>query len=216
MSLTPKADKVDLFKKGLAAHNKKFHAAGPFHVSIGYVNSGPGSGNYMWYMGPTTWTQMDTRPDKGEHQLDWDKNVTPYLEAAGPVSYWRLNKDINYQPEGAPASTKSRVRFHTIRPGQMDRFMEQMKKVMEVNKAMKSKMSFQVWTHFGFTNGPNAVTVNNFANWAVLDSPGNFSQEFEKLYGSGSWDRFLEELDLCIDRSESFEELSVSQPDLGG
>lgn len=216
MSLTPKADKVDLFKKGLAAHNKKYHAAGPYHVSIGYVYSGPNTGNYTWYMGPTTWTQMDGRPDKGEHQLDWDKNVSPYLHAAGPVSFWRHNKEIDYQPEGVPESTKSRVRFHHVRTGQMDRFTEQMKKVMEVNKAMKSKMSFQVWTHFGFTDGPNAVTVQNFANWAALDAVGDFAQEFEKKYGMGSWDRFLEELDLCIDRSRSYEELHENQPDLGG
>lgn len=216
MSLTPKADKVDLFKKGLAAHNKKYHPAGPYHVSISYAYSGPNTGNYTWFMGPTTWTQMDGRPDKGEHQLDWDKNVTPHLQTTGPVSYWRLNKDINYQPEGAPATTKSRVRFQYVKPGQMDRYVEQMKKVLEVNKATKSKMSFQLWTHYGFTDGPNAVTVSNFANWAVLDAGGNFTGEFEKVHGAGSWDRFIEELDLCINRSKSFEELSEAQPDLGG
>jgi len=216
MSLTPKADKVDLFKKGLAAHNKKYHAAGPYHVSISYVYSGPFTGNYTWYMGPTTWTQMDNRPDKGEHQLDWDKNVTPHLQSSGPVSYWRLNKDINYQPEGVSTFTKSRVRFHYVKPGQMNRFMEQMKKIMEVNKSIKSKNSFQVWTHYGFTNEANAVTVSNYANWAALDSGVNFFNEFEKMYGPGSWSRLMEEIDLCTERSKAFEELSESQPDLGG
>lgn len=216
MSLTPKADKVDLFKKGLAAHNKKYHPAGPYRASVSYNITGPNSGSYTWFMGPTTWTQMDGRPGKGEHDLDWEKNVTPYVQSTGAVSYWRLNKEINYQPEGTPPTSKSRVRFHYIKPGQMDRYMEQMKKVMEVNKAMKSKMSFQVWTHYGFTDGPNVVTVNNFANWAALDAGGNFFQEFEKVHGAGSWERFLQELDLCIERTKSYEELSEAAPELGG
>lgn len=216
MSVTPKADKLDLFKKGIAAHNKKFHPAGPYHASVSYNITGPNSGSYTWFMGPTTWTQMDKRPGKGEHDLDWEKNVTPYTQSVGAISYWRQNKNINYQPEGAPTATKSRVRFHYVRPGQMDRFMEQMKKVMDVNKAMKSKMSFQVWTHYGFTDGPNVVTVSDFATWSALDSGENFSVEFEKVHGTGSWERFIQELDLCIERSKSFEELSENAPELGG
>ena len=218
MSLTPKADKVDLFKKGLTAHNKKFHPAGSYHASVSYNVTGPNSGSYNWFMGPTTWTQMDGRPGKGEHDLDWDKNVTPYVQSTGAVSYWRLNKDVNYQPEGAPATMKSRLRFYYVKPGQMDRYVELLKKMVEVSKATKSKMSTQLWTHYGFTDGPNAVTVSDFANWAVLDAGAGskYWEEFEKVHGTGSWDRFIEELDLCLDRSKSFEVLSEAQPDLGG
>lgn len=215
MTVTPKADKLDLFKKGMAAHNKKFHAAGPYHVSVSYLVTGPNSGSYLWVMGPTTWTQMDKRPTKGEHDLDWDKNVTPYTQSTGAVSYWRLNRDVSYNPEGV-TTTKSRVRFNYVKPGQMDRYIEQMKKVAEVYKNKKYKTSFALWQHFGATNGANAVTINAYANWAALDNTNNFVKDYEEVHGANSWARFMEELDLCIDRARGYDELTESVPELGG
>jgi len=215
MSVTPKADKVDLFKKGMAAHNKKYHPAGLYHVSVSYIVTGPRSGSYLWAMGPTTWTQMDGRPGKGEHDLDWEKNVTPYTESSGAVSYWRMNKDASYNPEGV-TTTKSRVRFNYVLPGQMDRYVEQMKKIVEVYNKKKYKRSFALWQHYGATNGANAVTINAYANWAGLDETINFAKDYEEVHGANSWARFMDELDLCLDRTKGYDELMESQPDLGG
>lgn len=216
MSVTPKADKVDLFKKGMAAHNKKYHAKDPYKVSVSYIVTGPSSGSYLWIMGPTTWTQMDSRPDKGEHNLDWDKNVTPYTESTGAVSYWRLNKDVTYVPEGSAAITKSRARFNRVLPGQFDRYIEQMKKIAAVYKAKKYKTSFDLWEHVDVTDGPNVVSITGWVNWAARDSATNFVKDFEEVHGAGSWMRFQEELDLCIDRSKTYDELMENDPELGG
>src|SRR5689334_19999555 len=73
----PKLDKVDLFKKALTAHNKKYHATAPYKVNVYSVDTGPNSGAYAWVMGPVTWTQMDGAPGQGEHIMDWEKNVNP-------------------------------------------------------------------------------------------------------------------------------------------
>jgi hypothetical protein len=216
MSITPKADKLDLFKKGMTAHNKKYHSQDPYKVSVSYLVTGPQSGSYVWIMGPTTWTQMDSRPDKGEHNLDWEKNLTPYTESSGAVSYWRLNKDLSYQPEGSATFPKSRVRYIRVLPGQFDRYFEQMKKIVAVYKAKKYKSSFDLWEHVDVTDGPNVVTINAWANWAGRDSGNNFVKDFEEVHGAGSWMRYQQELDLCLDRSKTYDELMEAAPELGG
>lgn len=217
MSVTPKADKMDLFKKGMAAHNKKFHAKDPYKVGVSFTVSGPNSGAYTWVMGPTTWAQMDSRPGKGEHDIDWEKNVVPYCESFGEVSYWRVNNDVNYQPEGVTTLPKGRLRFNFVYPDQMDRFEAQMKKIMEVYKKYKYKNSFALVTRYGASSGAKAVTINNYPNWGSMDSaPGSFIKNFEELHGAGSWAKFLAELNLCIDRSQTYDELSEDVPELGG
>jgi hypothetical protein len=207
---------MDLFRKSLAAHNKKYHGAGAFKVSVYAVNGGPSSGQYAWVMGPTTWTQMDTAPGEGEHNTDWEKNIDPLCESVGEVMYWRSNKDISYTPEGSASFAKSRLRFSYIYPGQMDRFLEQMKRIVAVYKQKKYPTSFTFATRQGATAGPHAVSFLGFGKWAAFDNGPDFPKDFDEVHGSGAYERFLKELDLCTDRSKTFDEFSVAAPELGG
>lgn len=63
--LKPKADKTDLFRKGVAAHNKKYHNVAPYKVSMSLADSGPNVGAYTWVMGPATMTELDKAPAQG-------------------------------------------------------------------------------------------------------------------------------------------------------
>lgn len=218
MNLKPKPDKLDLFKKGLAAHNKKYHSADPYKAGVSTVITGPNSGEYTWVMGPTTWTQLDGRPDKGEHDADWDKNVTPYVESTGEVSYWRMDKDILYRPANVNMATltKGRLRFNTILPGQRDRYKEAVNKVAEVFKKKEYKASFTVYWREGATQDSNVATSLDFDKWAYFDNGANFVKDFDEVHGANSYNRFMEELDLCIDRRKTYDELSEYLPELSG
>ena len=216
VTLTVKADKVDLFKKAIAAHNKKYHAADPYKAGVRLVVTGPNSGSYIWVMGPTTWTQMDGRPGKGDHDTDWDKNVMVNVESASPPAYWRWVDGVTYDPAPGKNTRYSRARFNEVRPGQMDRFIELMKRVVEANKKANGSMGFSMATRQDWARGSNVITFSSFDKWAQLEGNPNFSKAYEELYGSGSWDRFLEEIDLCVDRSMSYESISESLPELGG
>ncbi|MBL7871664.1 MAG: hypothetical protein JNM78_08650 [Cyclobacteriaceae bacterium] len=210
LNITPKIDKVDLFKKGILAHNKKYHAAAPYKANVAAIITGPNSGDFVWVMGPTTWTQLDGAPGEGEHNLDWDKNVTPYCESIGEYSYWRDYKDARYDAEGSATFKKSSMRANRVYPGQMDRYLEQMKKVAEVYKKKKYTGSFSVATIVGATTGINAVSFSSFAKWSWFDRGTVFSKDFEEVHGAGTWVRFLEEIDLCVDPSSTYTELSES------
>lgn len=216
MNIVPKMDKLDLFKKGVAAHNKKYHAASPHKVSVYSVVTGPNSGSYTWVMGPTTWTQLDSRPGAGEHQLDWDKNVLPFCESIGEASYWRNEKDLSYQAAGDASFTKMRIRNNYVKPGEMDRYLGLMKMISEVYKKKNYTSSFSVDIRQGASQGPHVATFNSFAKWSWFDDNVNFRKDYDEVHGTGAYDRFLKELDLCIDRSKTYDELAESVPELGG
>ncbi len=213
MHITPKDGQSEMLKKGLAAHHKAYHASDPYKVWVGEVLTGPNSGDYAWIMGPTTWTQMDNRPASDAHDADWAKNVGPYTERVGEVSYWRSDKDIVYSPENAGNFPKSRLRFNTLLPGEGDRFKDQLNKIIAVYKAKKYGAAYNVYWRYGASQGPHVVTELNFANWAYLDNGVEFSKDFEEVNGDGSWDRFLEEMALSIDRSKTYDVLMNFMPE---
>ncbi len=214
MNITPKLGQREMLKKVLAAHHRTYHASDPYKVWVWKLITGPNSGDYDWVMGPTTWTQMDNRPASAEHDADWAKNVVPYVENFGETSYWRTDKDIIYEPENAASLAKTRLRFSTILPGERDRYEEQLNKVLAVYKAKMYAAAFRVYWRYGLDDGPHVATEMNFANWAFLDNGIDFVKDFEEVHGEGSWDRFQEEIALCVDRSKTYDVLQEFVPEL--
>lgn len=129
--------------------------------------------------------------------------------------YWRAVKEAAYEPAGSPSLPHSRARVSYVHPGQMDRFTEQMKKVAEVYKQKKYSGSFSMATRWGETQGANAVTFTNFANWAFWDEDIDFVKDFDEVHGAGAYTRFMEELDLCVDHAKTYDQISDPVPDLG-
>lgn len=216
VTLVVKPGQVELFKKGMAAHNKKYHSQDPYKASVRMNLTGPNTGSYIWVMGPTTWTQMDGRPGKGEHDTDWEKNVAAYCESVSPPSYWRYVGDIGYDPAPGSNTKMSRARFSEVLPGKMGRFIELMKRIEATNKQLKSSMSFSMVTRQDWARGSNAITFDGFDKWAQLEGNDQFVKTYEELYGNDSWPRFLEEVDLCLDRTQMYESISELVPELGG
>lgn len=214
VDLKPKADKIGQLEAGLAAHNKKYHTADPYKAYVWSVNTGPNSGSYTWLMGPITFTQMDGRATNAEHDVDWNNNVLAHCETVPNISYWRWDNEINYAPEGSQNFTKSRLRFNTIRPGEGDRYEDQLKKIVEVYKQKKYPASYNVYWHFGASEGPHVAVGIDFDKWAFFDAPNTFVVDFESIHGEGSYERFLEELDIAIDRSKTYDELTEFMPNL--
>lgn len=208
LGITPKLDKVELFKKAVLAHNKKFHSTAPYTASLSSILTGPNSGDFTWVMGPTTWTQMDGAPGVGEHADDWSKTIDPYVEKYGEMSYWRDYKEARYDAPGSATFKKSSMRANRVIPGQMERYLEQMKKIAEVYRKKKYTGSFSVATIFGATTGINAVSFSNFEKWSWFDRGTVLSKDFDEVHGAGAWIRFLEEIDLCVDPSSTYTELS--------
>lgn len=209
-----KPGQTENFEKGLAAHNKKYHAAAPYKTNIFHVRTGPNSGAYELAMGPMTFTQMEGRPSSEEHDSDWEKNVLAYAEPIGETVYWRADKDIMYMPAGSENYDALRWRYNTLIPGQMDRYKAMIGEVMEVFKAKNLKASFMMYTRFGASQGPHVCTELGMDSFAYFDQYTNWEEDFESVHGEGSLQRFTEELNLCMDRSKTYDELVTYDADL--
>ncbi len=196
----------EAFEKGLAEHNKKFHNQDPFKTAIFNVVTGPHSGLYDLEMGPMTFTQMENRPSSDEHDAHW-KKVMEHGELVGETVYWRADKDIEYKPENSKEFATYRWRYVTLLPGGGDRFEALMKDVLEVIEAKGYDASFNMYWRFGSSQGPHVVTELGMKSMAWFDQPMTFTKDFDEIHGEGAYDRYVEDLDRCVDRSKTYDEI---------
>ena len=212
--MTPKPEYRDMVMKSVGAHAKKYHASDPYKMWAFEVVTGPHAGSFFVALGPSTFTQLDSRPSSPEHDADWTNNITKYLADEDDAAYWRLDTTMAYRAAGSENFGKSRLRWWTIHPGEFDRFKEQMEKVNAVYKAKNYKASWNFYSRYGASTGPHACTEINFDNWAYLDNQIDFEKAFEEVHGQGSFDRFLDEIDIAADQSKTYDELLVFVPEM--
>jgi len=204
----------DMFEKGLAAHNKKFHTASPYKIGVMQTIAGPGTDSYTLVMGPVTMTQIEGRPSGTEHDTDWEKNVMPYVESTSDATFWREYKEITYSAPGSANYTKSRIRFFTLNPGNLDRFKAVLQKISAVYKAKNYNASYTVYIQSGASQGPHVAAEITMDSWAYLDKPNTFEKDFDELHGAGTWKLALEEFDIAVDRTKTYDQLNVFKPEL--
>ncbi len=212
--LTPKAGKTEALKKAMADHNKKFHASGPYGAHVWSIETGKHEGDWLWVMGPCTFTDLDSRPDTKEHNDDWENNVMSNIDKASDVKYWKLIKDESYQPANAPSGKVLWTAFD-IKPFEGYRFKEMMKKVVEVYT--KKNYPYAIATYesqFDSGDGQDVTVEWEFDKYAWFDRDSNFSKDYEEVHGDGSWRHFLDEYkDVVIG---SVDELAEFMPELSG
>jgi len=213
--LVPKKGHEADLKKGLADHNKKYHNSGPYTAHVWSVISGKHEGQYLWAMGPCTFTDLDSAPVGGDdHDTDWEKNVAAYCEDIHEIKYWRLNEKVSYSPEQAPGGKVLWSTFD-IKGYEMYRFNEMMEKVKEVYDTKKYSHGFSVYTsQFDSGDGEDVVLEWQFSNWSWFDRDQKFKEDYEEVHGEGSWWKFIEEWREVAEKS--FDELAVYMEDLSG
>ncbi|MBU1008968.1 MAG: hypothetical protein KKD74_02420 [Bacteroidetes bacterium] len=187
--LTPKAGMTKVLEENLKAHNKKFHTAAPYEAFIKTVVVGEHEGDFVWLMGPTTFTSLDGRPDDDAHKADWATTVEPFVEKAGNVEYWKMKEGSNYDPEGGMENyNMQHIRFWEIKPGKYEAFMNALMKVTKVFKDNSYKESWSVYINqFSTNSGRDIAAVSNMKNWATFDQDDTFVADYEKIYGKDSW-----------------------------
>ena len=71
VTMTPKDGMRDELISRMKWHNDAYYKENPYGARVYVVNSGVQSGNIIWVMGPTTWTDLEKRPAEGAHDDDW-------------------------------------------------------------------------------------------------------------------------------------------------
>jgi len=213
--LVPKDGEIEAMKKGLSDHNKKFHTSDPYKAYVWEVLTGPHEGQWLWAMGPCTFTDLDNAPaNDDKHNQDWEANVAAHCDKIYETKYWKLDEKVSYRPENDPGD---KVLWATldIKRFEKYRFNALMEKVAKVYNEKKYEHGFSVYnSEFDSGDGQDVVLEWQFGKWAWFDRDTKFKKDYEEVHGEGTWWQFMEEWRDVIE--SSFDELAVYHKDLSG
>ncbi|NOX86967.1 MAG: hypothetical protein GXO86_13575 [Chlorobi bacterium] len=194
--LVVKTDKYKEFGDAVSKHNKKYHAEGPFHANVWLVSVGANAGQFVWSMGPATYTDLDSRPNGKDHTEDWTQNVMPNVKHVVETNFWKNDKKLSYNPDPENrVSSKLSIRVFDLNDWQGYRFKELMQKVVKVYNEKKYDWTLNTyWSEFDVNTDEDVAVVWGFEKWAWFDKDPQFKKDFEEVNGEGSWENFMEEL----------------------
>lgn len=198
--LTVKPDKIAEFEAGIAAHNKKFHASGPYGARVYTILNGKNAGKYMLIMGPLPWSAMDGRPASKEHTDDNNKNINQYIESEVEVNYMKMHPDLSNFSKDFEINKVSVFMIDIKRFKDMD-FMD--KVVKKVAKMYKEKMPDQIYglytNEIPNMDGMDFAWVDFFDNSSWMAKDDTFMQDFEEVHGTGSFQQFIKDVEATTD-----------------
>ncbi|MBT8185544.1 MAG: hypothetical protein KJN76_11940 [Eudoraea sp.] len=198
--LTVQPDKIAEFEAGLAAHNKKFHADGPYGARVYNVQNGKNAGKYMLIMGPLPWSAMDGRPSSEAHSADNDKNVSPYLTSDVEVNYMKMHPELSNFSKDFEIKKLS-VFMIDVKRFKFEDFMKNV--VQKVVKVYKEKMPDQIYgiytNEMNNMDGMDFGWVEFFDNSSWMAKEDKFMQYFEEVHGEGSFQTFLADVEATTD-----------------
>lgn len=180
-------DKAPMVENAMGAHNKKYHASGPAGVRVYNVQTGKGSGDYKWVMGPTTWAALDNRPDDDAHNLDWDANVERNLNEGGNGEYIRFDPSLSRFPKDFNVD-KLFVRYIDVVRGKFEEVKEMLKKI---NRVYAEKIPGETYGIYyneipSSSSGRDITVVSFFNSWAWMSADDNFNAKYDEIFGKGS------------------------------
>ncbi len=205
MSVKPKRGHEKQFEEAVKAHDAKFHLPGtPTAARLSVITEGSGSdGWYVWAMGPLMYSDLDKQPQgKKEHDDDWATNVDPHVEAYGESMFWKLQDDLSYTP---PNYNPDRIDVWGIdlKPGMREQFSGLMKKWKAMWDAKKYSFSLRVfYNDLWNAKGSDVAIVYSFTNYAEFDLDISWKNDYNAMYGAGSWDTFWKDWNTCVNSTD--------------
>ena len=213
--LTVNPEKIMEFEAGIAAHNKKFHAEGPYGARVYSVVNGKNAGKYMLIMGPFTWSTIDSRPSGQDHTDDNNKNINKYLMPDVDVNYMKMHPELSNFSKDFEIDKVSVFMIDVKRFKQGD-FIE--KVVKKVAKVYKEKMPDQLYgvysNEMNNMDGMDFGWVEFFEGSSWLGKEDKFAQYFEEVHGSGSFEKFIADVEATTDGDRT--EIWQLRKDLSG
>lgn len=204
MFILPKRGMEDKLEAAVKAHNAKFHPEGPYVAGLRKVEYGEKSGWYVFIYGPTTYDNLDSRPEKANgHDVDWSTTVDPLIETYGTTSLWNLNKELSFGYDILKKSKYYELWTVKLKDGSYYRFKELSEKLRKAYESLGTTAFIIYESPLHNSNGQDIGLLwsfNTYKEWA--DDPGP-KAAYEKIYGEGSWQNMMKEWrDVCIDYTD--------------
>jgi hypothetical protein len=198
--LTVNPEKITEFEAGIAAHNKKFHAEGPYGARVYNILNGKNAGKYMLIMGPLPWSVMDDRPHSKEHADDNNKNISKYLTPDVEVNYMKMHPELSNFSKDFEIKKVSVFMIDVKRFKQQDFIEKVLKKVAKVYKEKMPDQLYGVYSNeMNNEDGMDFGWVEFFENSSWLGREDKLPQYFEEVHGAGSFAQFLADVEATTD-----------------
>ena len=186
--------KVGSLTDGVKKHNAKYHNGKDSPKAyLWYINTGPNSGNFSWALGPTTFSNMDLSLP-ADHVKDWQKNVSPYADEVN-VIYMVRDEELTYnETVGENILSKS----YSVRqgPGNLAAVEEAFGSITKVLRKTNAKIARRIYRNkFANEGQMDFQLVYPFKSWKRFDKDGalglpeGFRDDYEKMYGKGSFQK---------------------------
>ncbi len=200
LNLTAAKGKEKALEAALKSHNAKFHPEGPFNSWVTEVIAGANSGNYIWFMGPLMFRDMDSRPEMAGHDVDWTSTIDPLVETYGTGEYWKKNNKLSYSAPNQKSTKFQEVWIVDVAKGKWEQFNGIVEKVIDIyKKEGKNSMSYYS-NQYGSGDGRDVALVWGFDTWSELDEDDPMKAKYEAMYGKDSWAGFLEKWNSSIEK----------------
>ncbi len=198
VEMKPVRGKEKALESAVKAHNAKFHTEDPHKALLQTILTGRKSGNYVWIMGPSMFSDMDKRPGDDAHEGDWNTTVDPNVKHYGATEYWKFNDKLSFTASNSENDKMSQIWFIDVEKGQWEKFEATMGKAKAASEK-KGDDSFHVYyNQFSEDNGRDVALVLSFNTWSDLDIDDPFKTHYEAMHGKDSWKTFLEDWEASI------------------
>jgi hypothetical protein len=206
-----KMDKALEFEKAIASHSQKYHT-GEWSWRIFEIASGPDAGGYQITEGPNSWDAIDTRGNLGnEHNIDWNKNVAPYLTERGSTSY-SVYQDSISTVALKDWSDKISITHYVQKIGYGNKMWFLLDNMRPVWKALGQSVAVFAANSSGPAQYSVVTRYPNGLKQSAMNSSTAFKKQYELIHGNFSYDGYLETLRNNI--SEIWSELLFYRKDL--
>ncbi|MFS4456690.1 hypothetical protein [Maribacter sp. 2304DJ31-5] len=213
--LTVNPEKIVEFEAGIAAHNKKFHAEGPYGARVYNILNGQNAGKYMLIMGPLPWSAMDDRPHSEEHSSDNAENISKYLMPEVEVNYMKIHPELSNFSRDFKINKVSVFMIDVKRFKRKDFMDKVIKKVVKVYEEKMPDQLYGVYSNeMNNRSGLDFGWVEFFDNSSWLGKEDKFPQYFEEVHGARSFQGFLADVEATTDGDST--EIWVLREDLSG
>ena len=185
--------------KAMTEYNKTYANEAPFKGHVWVVNSGPRTGEWLYVMGPLTFTDIDSREVSDDQRDLWLFELMPNVKSMSDGSFWRMDADKSYEGTGE-FTGKEVLTYFKIKNGEEYRFKQMVADVKEVYEAKSYPNFFQLYySQFSKKCGYDVLIAGGISNWADFDNRPNFKADYEEVHGEGSFQKLLDEYDSVVE-----------------
>ena len=198
-NMIPENDNINQFEDAWMEHNQKFHQESPVYAF--FFESGPYSGTYQGVEGPQTWTGHENVEYTDAHGKDWLDNVHPLLDGPLRVEWWSHMSKYEQNPSEQLNETAIITTYH-VKSGEMARFKRMLDDWYEANTEQGYDGRYNVYQRQLHGENQIAIISSLDSGLAELDDDNLFQKRYLETHGEGTWQLFLDDLDLSISKSE--------------